>query len=206
MPVRNYGPPVLPAIATALAQSHVEGDIVGLSTDLNGNLRTTGGGGGGGGTSSTDETPFSVGSSAGTPMMGVITPSDNPPSGDLAVVALAADRSMKISGSFSASPATSSTSSTVAQTTVGTSAVQALAANSGRKGFSIQNQGTTVLKILLGSATPTQANYTVALPPGGTANDGSSHPWYGPPGFTWTGAIQWISSGAGGLGEAVEFT
>lgn len=100
----------------------------------------------------------------------------------------------------------SSTATAPSQTTIGTSALTALAVNATRKGLNIQNQGTTVLKILLGSATPTQSNYTVALPACITANDGSSPPWYGPPGVAWTGAVQWISSASGGLGEAIELT
>ena len=35
-------------------------------------------GGGSGGTASTDEDPFSVGVTAGTPMMGAVDPSDTP--------------------------------------------------------------------------------------------------------------------------------
>lgn len=100
----------------------------------------------------------------------------------------------------------SSTATAPGQVTLGTSAATALAANSARRGFVVQNQGTTVIKILLGTAVPTQSNYTVALPAGGSSNDGSSPSWFGPPGVVWTGAIQWISSAAGGLAEIVELT
>jgi hypothetical protein len=163
-------------------------------------------GAGAGGTSDPDETTFTAGSTSGNPIMGVITPSDTPSSGALAVVALAADRSLKVSGSFSAGAVTSSTATAPSQTTLGTTAATALASNGSRKGFLIQNQGTTAIKVLLGTATPTQANYTIALPACGVANDGSSPAYYGPPGVLWTGAIQWISSAAGGLAEAIELT
>ena len=58
---------VLPAIANAAAQSWTEGDQVGLSTDLSGNLRVTGSLSVGG---TTDNSAFTAGTSTGTPAMG----------------------------------------------------------------------------------------------------------------------------------------
>lgn len=128
------------------------------------------------------------------------------PGGIASQLAVDGGGNLLIAGSLSVTPATSAAATASSQTTLGTTAATAIAANAARKGFSIQNQGTTVLKILLGNGTPTQANYTVALPACGVANDGSSRPYTGLPGVVWTGAVQWISSAAGGLGEAVELT
>lgn len=109
-------------------------------------------------------------------------------------------------GAIIADPVTSSSATSPSQTTLGTTAAQALTANANRKGFSIQNQGTTVIKVLLGSATPTQSNYTIALPACGSTNDGTSPPYTGPLNVLWTGAVQWISDASGGLVSAVELT
>lgn len=54
------------------------------------------GGGGSGGTSATDKSTFTAGTSAGTPAMGVVTPGDTPASGTLAIVALDANRNLKV--------------------------------------------------------------------------------------------------------------
>lgn len=54
------------------------------------------GGGGAGGTASTDKGAFAVGVTLGTPAMGVVTPADTPASGTLAVVALDANRNLKV--------------------------------------------------------------------------------------------------------------
>lgn len=156
-----------------------------------------------GGTSATDEAAFSVGSSTGTPLMGAVNPVDTPPNGDLAIVALDSSRRLKVAGSFSSTPVTASTSSAALQQTIGTTAGQVLASNALRLKVTLQNCGTTVIKILLGSGTPTQSNYHFALPPGGTTNDGSS------PLFSdtmWIGAIQAVSSAAGGLLQVTELT
>lgn len=103
-------------------------------------------------------------------------------------------------------PSTSNTASSSAQVTIGTSPLTALAANANRKGFSIQNQGTTILYILLGAGTVSNTNYTFALPACGVNNDGSSSTFLGFAGVVWTGIISWISSASGGLGTAVELT
>lgn len=102
--------------------------------------------------------------------------------------------------------ATSDTATSPSQKTVGTSAITLLPANANRKGFIIQNQGTTVVKLLLGSGVPDQNNYTMALPACGVNNDASSQPWCGPPGLIWTGAVQAISSASGGLVGVVELS
>lgn len=171
--------------------------------DISGNLLVNvAAGGGAGGTSAVDGSNFTAGVSSGTPLM-----AEDPTSGHLLVAQMVAGtRNLQVGGSLAISAATSNAATAPSQTTIGTAAATALGANGARKGFMIQNQGTTVIKVLLGAAVPTQSNYTVALAPGGTANDGSSQPYYGPPGLIWTGAIQWISSAAGGLAEVIEFT
>lgn len=157
-------------------------------------LLTSGGGGGGGGTSSAFDDPFPVDGTAA----GFLDPD-----GNMAAGKVDADGNQLVSGSFT--PATSSTATDPTQTTVGTSAVQALAA-SARKAMSIQNQGTTVLYVLLGAGTPSASKYTVALPACGAHDDGSSPAYTGPMGVVWQGAVQWVSSASGGLGTAVELT
>lgn len=219
----QFGLMVRPVIASAQPPAFTENEVVNLSCDLSGNLRTSGGGGGSGGTSAVDETTFTEGVSAGTPDMGVFNDGlTGVTSGQWAVSRITAFRAhhvnlrsnngtefgtvgnpVNIAGSFISTPPTSNTSSAVAQTTLGTTNAQALAANSGRKGFTVQNCGLTVIKITLGAAAATQANYTFSLPACGNQNDGSS-PIYS--NFLWTGAVQWISSAAGGLVTIAEFT
>jgi hypothetical protein len=151
---------------------------------------------------SVDEALFTAGVSRGTPIMG-----EDPTSGELLIVGLSpGTRSLAVAGSLAVTPQTSNTSTAPSQTTVGTSAVQLLAANALRKGFSVQNNGTTVIKLTLSASNPTQANYHVSLPACGVANDGSSPVYDGPPGVLWTGAVQAISSLAGGLVSVTELT
>ena len=158
---------------------------------------------GGGGTSDADETPFVVGTTLGTPIMGVVDPIDTPAAGDLVVVATDNKRNLKVSGTFSATPVTSATVNSPGPTTVGTISTTLLAANATRVKVILQNVGTTKIFILFGAGVASDTNYHIALPAGGTANDGSS-PLYVD--VTWIGAIQAISSAAGGSVQAVEFT
>ena len=157
-----------------------------------------------GGTSSADEAAFAAGVTSGTPLMGVVNPADTPPNGDLAVVALDGSRNLKVAGSFSSTPVSSNTEPTHGPTTVGTAAVQLLAANANRKALMLQNVGTTRIWILFGAGTPSSSNYDLALPACGVANDGSSLPAQIP--ILWKGAVQAIGSSPGGSVQAVEFT
>lgn len=148
--------------------------------------------GGGGGTASNFGVAFpasgtAVGASDGTNMQPLLVDG----SGNL-----------KVAGSLTVTPVTSTTASSPSQQTIGTSAGQVLAANSGRKRLMLQNVGTTVIKIAYG-AVPTSSNYHFSLPAGGSANDGSSPIWQD---TMWLGAIQAISSGAGGLLQVTELT
>lgn len=61
------------AVATAAAPSYVEGATVPLSTDLSGNLRTTGGGGGSSGVKATAAAPTYVEGSTGNPVSANLT-------------------------------------------------------------------------------------------------------------------------------------
>jgi hypothetical protein len=119
---------------------------------------------------------------------------------------LDAGGNLKIVGSFSSTPPTSNTSNAPAQTAVGTSSVAALAANASRKGCSVQNTGTTVIKLGFGQ-TPTQTAYHRALRAGGSSDDGTSYFWDGTiSGVLWTGAVNAISSASGGTCVVTEFT
>lgn len=155
--------------------------------------------GGTGGTSSPDGTPFVPGSTQGTPIEAY-----DPTTGDLVVVEVTpGTRILAVNAAVTVTPVQSNTSSAPAQTAVGTTAVQVLAANSLRKRFMLQNVGTTVIKVVLGATSPTETAYHFALPMGGIQNDGSSPVWQD---TMWTGAIQAISSAAGGLLLVTELT
>lgn len=159
-----------------------------------------------GGTSAQDKAAFTVGTSVGTPIMGVVNPSDTPPNGDLAIAAVDSSRRLQVAGSFSSTPPTSSTASAQAQTAQGTTAATILAANAAAKGRRIVNTGTTVIKLGLG-ADPTQAAYHVALSACGTANDGAGGVWDGTmSGCLYTGAVHAISSASGGTCVITELT
>jgi hypothetical protein len=95
------------------------------------------------------------------------------------------------------------TASTAAQTSIGTTAGQVLAANDNRKGLIIQNTGTSVIKLLLGSGTPTQTVYHLALMACSSADNGSGGSLLDD---AWTGAVQAISSAAGGTAVITEIT
>lgn len=94
------------------------------------------------------------------------------------------------------------TASTAAQTSIGTTAAQVLAANAKRKGLIIQNTGTTIIRLLFGSGTPTQTVYHVALAACTAADDGKGGVHID---SSWVGAVQAISSAAGGTMVITEF-
>lgn len=98
-----------------------------------------------------------------------------------------------------------STVSTPAQTTIGTTAAQLIAAttNEARRSLVIQNTGTTTIKLAFGATSPTQSVYHVALKACGIADDGSGGIYADD---AWRGAVQVISSGAGGTVVVTEFT
>lgn len=96
-----------------------------------------------------------------------------------------------------------STSTTPAQTTVGTTEGQILAANTGRKRLMVQNTGTTVIKLNLGAVAVTQTAYHVALLAGTAADDGTGASYIDE---VWTGAVRAISSAVGGTVVITELT
>lgn len=151
-------------------------------------------GGGSGGTASNFAAAF--------PAVGTAIGAEDT-NGDMAPLLLDASGNLKIAGSFTVTPDKSATVTSPGPTTIGTSSAQLLAANSSRKRMVLQNVGTTKLYILFGAGTASSSNYHIALPAGGNTNDGSS-PVYSD--TLWTGAIQAISSGAGGSVQAMEFT
>lgn len=96
-----------------------------------------------------------------------------------------------------------SATSTAAQTAVGTTAGQLLAANAGRKGLVIQNTGTTILYLVFGTSTPTTDVYHYALSACTANNDGKGGAWFDE---SWLGAVQGLSSGASGQCVMTEYT
>lgn len=88
-----------------------------------------------------------------------------------------------------------------AQTGIGTVAGVILVSNEKRKGFTIQNTGTTQIKLGFG-ATPTQTAYHVCLKGGTAADDGLGATYFD---LFWTGDVYAISSGAGGTMVITEF-
>ena len=147
-----------------------------------------------------DETAFSAGVSAGTPIMGY-----DPTSGELLVAQLLpGTRVLEVAAATS--PPTSTTASVPTRQTVGSTSGSILAANGARKGCSVQNVGT--VPVLLGfGQVPTATAYHLALPAGGSSNDGSSQPWDGTfSGVLWQGAVNAITAAGGGAVVVTELT
>lgn len=191
------GPGFSPQSVGAVATD--DGKIYPLLLDDNGNLLVNVTNAGSGGTASEDETPFEAGVSQGTPLMAY-----DPTSGELLVVETSpGTRILAVDAAVTITPIESSTISAAGPQTVGTSPVTLLAANALRKRLILQNVGTTKLWILFGSGTPSASNYHIALPAGGTANDGSSPPYID---TMWLGEVQAIGSAGGGQCGAAENT
>lgn len=94
-------------------------------------------------------------------------------------------------------------SSTQAQTVVTDTGAVILAANPKRKGLVIQNTGTTIVKLVLGTTTPTQSVYHVALKGCAVADDGSGAAYFDD---SWIGPVWAISSAPGGTLVVTEFS
>lgn len=173
---------------------HTDNDYDQVYTDGAGAIKTYLVNGGSGGTAANFGAALPA---VGTPVGG----QDNV--GNFVPLLFDASGKLLIAGSLSVGAVTSNTITNAAQTTIGTTAAQILAANASRKRVRIQNHGTTVIKLVLGAGTPTQTIYHIALRANGVAEDGSS------PIFVddmWIGAIQAISSAAGGLISVSELT
>ena len=93
--------------------------------------------------------------------------------------------------------------SVAAQTGVTTTAGAIVAANMKRKGLVVQNTGTTVIKLLLGTGTPTQSVYHIALKGCDSADDGTGGVYFDD---SWVGPVQAISSAMGGTCVITEIT
>lgn len=94
------------------------------------------------------------------------------------------------------------TVSTPAQTSQGTAAATIVTANPKRKGVLIQNTGTTIIKLSLGSTMPTATAYHYALAACTGANDGTGGTYVDD---AWVGDINAISSSAGGTLVITEY-
>ena len=92
--------------------------------------------------------------------------------------------------------------STVTQISVGTTEEQILAGNEDRKGFLIQNTGTTVIKLAFNPNVPTQTVYNVAIRAGNVADDGIGATYSDD---MYTGTVRAISSVAGGTIVVTEY-
>ena len=93
--------------------------------------------------------------------------------------------------------------STPAQTSVGNTAGVILAFNAKRKGFVVQNTGTTVLYLSLGTTLPTATVYHIALKAASSANDGTGGIYIDD---GWIGAVNAIGSDVGGTCVVTETT
>ena len=92
-----------------------------------------------------------------------------------------------------------------AQTGIGAVATVVLVANPKRKGFMVQNTGTTIIKLAFGgtTSTPNQTVYHIALK-GGTGSDDATGSTYTDD--AWAGDVWAISSAPGGTMVITEFT
>lgn len=100
------------------------------------------------------------------------------------------------------SPQTSA--SLPAQTAVSDTAGVILVANGLRKGFMVQNTGTTILYLAMGSAAanPTATAYHVALKECAVSNDGTGGVYIDD---AWVGEVRAIGSAVGGTCVVTEF-
>jgi hypothetical protein len=111
------------------------------------------------------------------------------------------DRAARLAGQVETRKA--SVASAPSRVAVGTTAVIALASNAARRGLLVQNAGTTVIKLTLGTVDPTATVYHVALKAGAAADDGLGGTYIDD---QFTGAVRAISSAAGGAVVVLEVT
>ena len=109
---------------------------------------------------------------------------------------------LDVAGSLTVTPQSSTTASSPSRQTIGGTAASILAVNASRKRCTVQNVGTTILYLAFG-ATPTTTNFHIALPAGGSTGDGTSTLYSDD---LWKGAIEAISSAAGGFVQVTEMT
>lgn len=182
--------------------------------DSSGHLIVAVTGAGSGGTSSVDSTAFQVGTTAGTPTMGAVNPSDTVANGDVAIAALDGQRNTKVNvvaGSVAVTPTTSSAATSPTQTSVPAgSATLIFAANASAKGRGIQNVGPVPVYLGFGAApvSPPSAAYHRCLASSGASDDGFGGYWDGTvSGVIYQGNVYAITkSGGGGLVAPVQLT
>lgn len=90
-----------------------------------------------------------------------------------------------------------------AQTAVTNTGAMILPANPKRKGLIVQNTGLTIVRLVMGTTTPTQTVYHVALKACTGADDGSGGAYFDD---SWVGQVWAISSVPGGTIVVTEFT
>ena len=111
--------------------------------------------------------------------------------------------SVNSQGAIFVEQANATVASTPTQIAQDTTADIVIASNADRRGFSVQNTGTTVIKLAFGSTDPTQTAYHVALKACAEADDGTGG-YYADD--QWSGDVRAISSGASGTLVALEIT
>lgn len=156
-------------------------------------------GGGSGGTSNADQSAFTVGSGFGTPAMGLFESSPtNVTDGKVGVLGMTTDRKLKISGSFSSAPITS-TVSALTLTNDNASSVTVLASNSARLAFALYNDSASAVYIKLG-ATASATSFIKKMLPREIWTTADL-------GVNWTGIIDAIwETAPGGQMRATELT
>lgn len=129
----------------------------------------------------------------------------SPSPGDQVPLQVDSSGNLKVVGSLSITPTSSSTASAlpgVNPISVGAVSVVLLTANSNRKELTIVNTGTTVLFLGLGQ-TPTTTAYHIALSACTGANDGTGGTYISD---IWKGAVNAIGSAGGGTSCVTELT
>lgn len=120
--------------------------------------------GGTGGTSSQDGSVGTPGSTQGTVGMGLYEAAPTSVAdGKVGMLGMTTDRKLKISGSFSATPATAGTSS-LANVAENTSSVTLLASNANRLSFTVYNDSDGILNVKLGAAASATSHTRSLLP------------------------------------------
>jgi len=133
-------------VATAAAPSYTEGNLVGLSTDLAGNLRVTGSLSVGG---TTDNSAFTAGSSTGTPTMGFFhSVIDTVTDGRAAAVAITSKRAMMVNLQTSSG----------SETGIAALPLQVSLANTGANATAIKVDGSAVTQPVSSAAASTHVD------------------------------------------------
>ncbi len=147
-----------------------------------------GGGSSGGGNAAAGATGSAVPSSAD--YLGFANPSGN-------LIGVSATNPLPITGSLTVAAGTSQTG-TPTQVAGSATAVTILNANTNRKGFSVTNDSTVILYLILSATTPTSAVYSVKMAPQSYFEDRNP--------TVYQGQVQGIWASATGNAVITEFT